>query len=466
MRGRPLLPSVGCARGVHRSRVGEGGADASRPNLARMTSTIRVGAPHDLLALIPALAGYRPERSLVCLAFTQSRAVGVLRYDLPSAPADHGPLADAAVSALCRIPAVDGVAAIVYTDHRYRGRAAAGERALLRELMRRVHAAGFTVYDALRVAADAWGSLLDRDAPPEGRSPAEIAASPLGGHTAVRGAASRAVDACAALPALDTVEREAIRAAIGPEADRVGDPVALIESLLEDPPGDRPVSDEDPSPEDIVRLARLIIAADIPVFRDAMMLQIAFGPAFGEIVLEHGLATTEAATDAGQTVAEYVEALQRTDPSPAASGSAAAPGSAAAHGSAAASGAADPSPAALGVALSRVLLGETEERPDADRVELGLTILKRAAASATGRPRAALLCMSAWLAWALGRGSAAWALIEAALAVDGEHGMSRLLARVFASGRLPEWAFHPQATGFRPPGGGLSGSSRTPAGRP
>jgi hypothetical protein len=407
-----------------------------------MTTTIRVGAPHDLLALIPALAGYRPERSLVCLAFTGSRAVGVLRYDLPSAPADRGHLADATVSVLCRIPAVDGVAAIVYSDHPYRGRAAAAERDLLRALMRRIHSAGFTLYDVLRVAADAWGSLLDEGAPPDGRPLAEIAASPLGDHAAVRGAASCTADACAVLPEPDAAEREAIRAALGHESGPIGDPVALVESLLADPPGTRPEASDDPSPDDIARLARLIATADVPVCRDAMMLQIAFGPTFGEIVLEHGLATADAAADAGLTVADYVERQQR-----------AAPPRAERDADPRADAGSDPAPSAtadLGVALTRVLLGETHERPAVERVELALTFLKRAAVSTTGRQRAALLCMCAWLAWALGRGSAAWTLIETALAADAEHGISRLLSQLFASGRMPEWAFHPPEPGRRP----------------
>ena len=34
-----------------------------------MTTIIRAAAAHDLLALVPALAGFQPERSIVCVAF-------------------------------------------------------------------------------------------------------------------------------------------------------------------------------------------------------------------------------------------------------------------------------------------------------------------------------------------------------------------------------------------------------------
>jgi hypothetical protein len=416
-----------------------------------MTPTIRIGAAPDLLALVPALAGYRPARSLVCLAFRGPRVIGVLRYDLPSTTAGRDQLAEAALGVLCRIPGIDGMAAIVYTDHRFRGRAAAGERALLRGLLGRAERAGIAARDSLRVACDAWGSLLDDTTPPEGRTLAEIEASPFGGHAAVREAASRAADACAAMPDVPAAETEALRAELARDDVVLPDPVGLIESLLSDPPAAAP------APAEVRRLAALVRHADNPVCRDAMMLQIAFGAGFGELVLDHGVATAEAAAAAGSTVAEYVERMHRCDAEGGVTGPTRSPEPSGGPDPRQGSHVDDPG---LRHALSRVLLGETEEQPDPGRVERGLDLLKRAAASATGRPRAGLLCMCAWLAWSIGRGSAAWTLLEAALAADERHGMSLLLARHFARGTLPEWAFHRDSPGQCPTSGPMARAMR------
>ena len=51
------------------------------------------------------------------------------------------------------------------------------------------------------------------------------------------------------------------------------------------------------------------------------------------------------------------------------------------------------------------------------------------------------LCMAAWLAWALGMGSAAGLLVDQAVASAPGHSMATLLSAFIGSGALPEWAF-------------------------
>ena len=91
--------------------------------------------------------------------------------------------------------------------------------------------------------------------------------------------------------------------------------------------------------------------------------------------------------------------------------------------------------------LARLLLGRTGLRPDHRRVRRALDLVRWAAVHAPDGQRAAPLCMAAWLAWALGMGSAAGLLVEQAVAADPEHSMATLLAAFIGSGALPDWAF-------------------------
>ena len=51
-----------------------------------MTTIIRAAGAHDLLALVPALAGFVPERSIVCVAFRGARSEAVAKCLLPLPP--------------------------------------------------------------------------------------------------------------------------------------------------------------------------------------------------------------------------------------------------------------------------------------------------------------------------------------------------------------------------------------------
>ena len=69
-------------------------------------------------------------------------------------------------------------------------------------------------------------------------------------------------------------------------------------------------------------------------------------------------------------------------------------------------------------------------RPDHRRVRRALDLVRWAAVHAPDGARAAPLCMAAWLAWALGMGSAAGLLVEQAVAADPGHSMAALLGGV------------------------------------
>ena len=143
-----------------------------------------------------------------------------------------------------------------------------------------------------------------------------------------------------------------------------------------------------------------------------MMLQFAFGPVVGEVALEDAAATASRADRTGETIDELVRRES-------------------------AEGAEDD----VSELLGRLLLGQSALRPDAHRVRRGLELVRWVAAHAPVELRTAPLCISAWLAWALGMGSAAGALIDRAVAADPSHSMASLLSTFIRSGVLPEWAF-------------------------
>lgn len=398
-----------------------------------MTTIIRADAAHDFLALVPALVGYRPARSVLCVAFSGNRTGGVLRYDLPGSPDAGDALVAAAVGTLCRLADADAVVPIVYTDQRFDG-GGIPHRHLLDGLVRRAEEAGFLVRDALCVAADGWGSLLDEDPPAGGRSLALVDESPAAVQAQELGPIAASPTALVSLPepdpetvremrrildALGTVP-EAWSASGGAAADdsvpAALETVAAIERELGD--GLDPVVAAEELAEDgsrhPARLAWLIHLLGCPAFRDAMILQVAFGAVVGELALD----SAEEAAERARRSGEHLDDLVRRELDVAVAES-------------------------VDEFLARLLLGRAAARPDPERVDRALDTLLVAIANAPQGDRAGALCAASWLSWALGRGSAAGALIDLALASDPDHGMALALARLFGSGALPEWAFRP-----------------------
>ncbi|WP_173922015.1 DUF4192 family protein [Agromyces sp. Marseille-P2726] len=379
-----------------------------------MTTIIRAGAPHDLLALVPALAGFLPERSVVCVAFRGNRSAGVLRHDLPRHARDRAAVVDAIIGTMCRMPGVDAIVPIVYTDATFAGAAGIPERTLLSLVVRRAEQAGFHVRDALCRAADAWGSLLDRDGPATGHPLELIDQSPAARQAPDSGAALGTASSLAELPEPDAATAGAIASELAALADertlearlvRLGanaDPVELVESLV------APGASKQPP----LRLAWFLHLAGRPPIRDAMLLQFAFGPAIGEAAHLDAEQTAARAEEEGLTVDELVCRDEE-------------------HG------VLDEATDLLG----RLMLGQSPLRPDVRRVERALTVVRTAIAAAPTESRCGALCIAAWLAWSIGRGSGASALLDQALAIDPGHTMAALLTEFIGSGALPEWAF-------------------------
>ncbi|WP_293787889.1 DUF4192 family protein [uncultured Aeromicrobium sp.] len=76
---------------------------------------IKATSAADFLGLVPALVGCTPSCSIVAIPFAGSRTIGAARFDL-NPTLDPATLASAIVGVICRVPAADGFAVVVYTD--------------------------------------------------------------------------------------------------------------------------------------------------------------------------------------------------------------------------------------------------------------------------------------------------------------------------------------------------------------
>jgi len=396
-----------------------------------MTTVVKTHHAEDFLALVPQLAGFHPRNSVVLVAFRGSRTCAALRFDIPVrvTSSQFPSVAGRLVGMLCKVKGADAVVPVVYTDD---GFGAAGEiphREFVDTLLSGAMKAGFLVRDAFCVAPNGWGSYLDEGCPPTGRPLARIALSPV--HEAVHASGGRTlgeVDDGADLPQVDlvTVERIARRLALyRSEADRrrcdstslisdgfaatepADDSRAVVEAAEPDAspgmaPDDVTLFDDLPQfAEDVLRhdpecideatVTILILCLSSPPLRDAVMLQWAFGIEVGERALEEN--------------ARYLEGGD-----------------------------------VFGLSVAPLMWGDGP-RPDVARVTRAIPLLKCTAARAPRSMRPPLLCMLAWLNWALGRSSLASRFLTVTEQIDPEYGLAEVLRSMLDAGHLPEWAF-------------------------
>ena len=390
-----------------------------------MPEIIRAGSDDDLLALLPALVGMRLHRSLVLVAFAGTRTIHGARFDLPDRRDTRTlrSLADACVSLAARTPEADGVALVVVTDSSFAAERGIPWLELAREVELRMRRAGFAIVSMLCTASDGWGRY---DARGDDRGPwplHEIADSPGAVVAASLGAGLDDPAAPAELPAEEPGLFPVIDAAIdeiidgwerhdgsrASQHDLIPRPVAdgvhgQVEAALVVAARDGAAA---VAPE---HLGLLAAYAAMPSWRDTLMLQIAFGRALGEAAAEQQREWQRRRHEHGGSMDEAVEA---------------------------AVAAGEP----LDDDLGSLITGRGGRRPDVTRCRAGIGALLRAAANVEEPARPGLLCMAGWLCWAIGRASAAHRLLDAALGIEPDHRMSRLVRALVAAGAVPEWAF-------------------------
>jgi hypothetical protein len=400
-----------------------------------MTTTIvKTPSPQDFLALVPQLVGFLPEGSLVLVAFRGNRTCGALRFNLPHGGAGEPELrrvAGALLGTLCKIPGVDALVPVVYTDATIGANPgnAAGlpYGAFIGAIRHRAGQSGFLVRDALCVAADGWASYLEADEP-EHQGAGRTLRHPLSGITdsavteALPGDARRELarlQTGAELPRVDLATRErcARRLAryqrLGSDLGPVSGLVEMVGDILDPVATAETVLGLDPAELSIDEVAALLFLMQGPATRDQMMLQFAFGEEVGRrgSALNRHYARRQRET--GLTMDDLVAADM-----------------------------------AAGRAFEEeipttgdLMMGLSPERPDPERVHRGIGLLKVLVAMAPRSARPAPLCMLAWLSWTLGQGSVAGIYLDTAVEIDAEYGMARLLLQMIGSGHLPEWAF-------------------------
>ena len=407
-----------------------------------MQTVIKAAGAADFLALLPALAGYTPTRSLALVAFRGSRTLGVLRVDLPPHDADAQTVSRCAatfIGLVCRLRDADGVVPVVYCDEQLYPEARGGtdgplaHAALLAAVMQRADACGLRVSDALCVASDAWCSYLEASG--SSHPLTELDASPAraavpGGTARVSGDQATGIE----LPTADFAERERVGVAIerlthaldamlsgddwpttgstrpgsawldgatvtlerasrgitlpgdGATLGTAGALGALcdVPALFEDALGTAP---DDLGPD---VSAALLLCLARPSMRDVALSQWSFDLDTGDEVLEAQLAW--------QDGVEFPSHL-------------------AAH-----------------------MIGEGPQ-PDIARVQTALTLVRHLAAVAPKSLRPAPLTVAAWLSWALGRSTHAAAYLDLVRAIDANYGLAQIVSSMVSAGHLPEWAF-------------------------
>lgn len=392
---------------------------------------VKTPNPEDFLALVPQLVGFLPERSMVLVAFRGNRTCGALRFNLPDADTGAASLrrvAGALLGTLCKIPGVDALVPVVYTDAAI-GEDPAAEPAglpqagFLRAVLARAGESGFLVRDALCVAVDGWASYLDTDRPT-----ARVLRHPLSEIEAaaavqeIPGEARRELARLhtgAELPTVPLVVRErfARRLAryqrLGPDMGPIPELIEMVGDML-DPVGTaETVLGLTPAELSIDEAAAVLFLMQGPATRDQMMLQFAFGEHEGR--RSHALNRHYAhrQRETGLSMDDLVQADM------------------------AAGRAVDQTTPTTG----DLMMGMSPDRPDPERVTRGIRLLKLLVAMAPRSARPAPLCMLAWLTWTLGQSSVAGIYVDTALDIDAEYGMALLLRQVLGSGHLPEWAF-------------------------
>jgi hypothetical protein len=439
---------------------------------------VKAKRAHDFLALVPQLVGFLPENSVVLVAFRGNRTCGALRFNLPDPAAPekvHKRIATSLVGTVCKIKGADAIVPVVYTADAFADAAGIPHQRFASVLVSRAELSGFLVRDSLCVGADAWGSYLDPSCPADGHPLEDISSSPVREAFPARRELAT-VHSGAQLPTLDLATRERFSRVFRrylrlTESNQHPGLVELVDDILDPVETTEAALGWNAAELHLDDAAALLYLVQGPTHRDQMMLQFAFGRTVGEVTHllnlryaalqrltgksldeivreEHGLESARQPVEAGADVdvdagAPHAGALDAGAPD------AGAPGASAPDAGADADADADATARAESAARVRAanaetsdrMMGLTDERPDVDRTERAIALLKTVVAMAPKSARPAPLCMLAWLSWALGRGSVAGIFIDQALAIDRRYSMALLLDALFGSGHLPEWAY-------------------------
>lgn len=368
-----------------------------------MTTTVKAADAAQFLALVPRMLGYTPTRSVVVVPMGGPRSLGGMRLDLPPDDDDtRDGFAATLIGMVCRVSRSDGLVAVIYTDELIRPDIP--HAPLASAIARAADASGLQLIDLLVVAPDGWASHAGADT-------AVHPLSELDGldgldHTLppVSGDQTTGAD----LPECRAADRRSTEAA----HRSLQSALAVLCGL----PGERP-SEERVDPAALAMACEL---DDLPlVFERALTWDLApltpmraalLGWVFGRPSLRD-IALVQWASDAAGGEEALHAQLRWED--------------------------GEEYPADL----ASVMWGEGGRRPDPQRLDAALTLVRHVAARTARRRRAGVLAVCAWLSWALGRSTHADRYARDALEIDADHGLADIVRSFVASAHLPDWAF-------------------------
>lgn len=374
---------------------------------------IRASETADFLALVPALVGRNPERSIVFVPFHGTRTFPTAcRFDLPvrSRRSDMRAVVHAALGILSRIPDADRVDVVVYTDRSFEGERGIPHLELGRAAFEGLRRAGFGVGLAACVAADGWGDYRDRTHRDVGRPLAEIEESPIAARARGLGADD---DLGPGIPDADPAARARVERLLGfekstPEDDGQADElVAMVRDIPTLDLYDLALDGGD----DPAMIALALEVFDSPADRDAALLYFAFGREIGERTVASQARWEATCAESGLSMDEAVAAELASGERP------------------------------EDVEAADLLMGLTDVVPDRDRLTSLIRRLRTLVAHAPREMHAAPLTMLGWALWACGSGSAAGKVLDRALTVAPGYGMARLVRTLVDSGVVPEWLY-------------------------
>jgi hypothetical protein len=388
----------------------------------------------DVLSFVPHTLGFLPSDSVVLLSLSGGRLGATLRLDLPGNGENcHLDLfAGTAADYLRSDEDADSSLLILYTDHAWRTPDRPPHAELVAALGRSLDAVGLPVRSGWTVGITHWRELYCHDTtccPLPGRPVSHIRDSALNAELVYNGstyAASAAEAAAGIAPATSLGEHRAgeippgaafpaTRAptAIQREADQMADGLAgswtspsfyfytlrrWEDSVTANQKGSMPAQAQ----------AFLLASLTENAVRDAIAIFACSG-------LESAFLWASAAgllTDPGPgtDAAKEFEPLPVTD---------------------------DPVAARD---WSKILVGDSPQAPDWERVDATAKLLGQLHAVGTGHSRAAAGTLHAWIEWARGRGSHAHQRAEACLRERPGYRLAELVRELAGSGMLPMWA--------------------------
>lgn len=409
-------------------------------------AVVKAADAAQFLSFVPRMLGYHPAQSLVVIPFHGARSLGAMRFDLPEPGGEAiDRVASTVTGMVCRLADADAVAAIAYTDERFGDEGRMPRRDLLAALERRADACGLRVTDLLCVAADGWGSFLDRDCPGEGRSLEDLDWTGPGGVPEPAGDQATGAE----LPDCGMGERDGVAKAVaalaravevlcGPDAAERRSSGSVVSDADDSPQPDACASDLGPVPAPVSgepedEASGTDAATRVDPRALAAVCRFDDLPGF----FEHALTWSPTNLDA-YDAASLVWCLARPSLRDVAlvqwSGNLAQGDEAFDAQLRWESG--EEYPAHLAMRM----WGEGDP-PQISRLETALALSRRAAALAPRESQPGPLAMCAWLSWALGRSTHAGAYADRACEIEPEHGLSQIVLSFVQAGHLPDWAF-------------------------